>query len=193
MRTRTTRATAALLAAGALVLSLNGLGSPSAATPDPADATGARLEAQAGGATWRTRPFGGSIRAGQPEYYTVSVPRSGSYRVEMTGLITYDAAPASIQCFVVDLKKILADDFSGYYLVSTSDSETFFDNGLHEAIDVDLKKSRRILLACSSTVDIEVLKPITITFTRSGRFSNLPAKAYVPPAASSGDLLDDLR
>ncbi|GAA1479455.1 hypothetical protein GCM10009623_39010 [Nocardioides aestuarii] len=193
MSTPTTRVVVALLTAGALVLGLHSLSAPSVAAPDLANAPTARLEAQAGGTTYRTRPFGGKLVSGTPEYYTVSVPRSGSYRVEMTGLITYDAAPASVQCFVVDLKKILADDFSGYYLVSTSDSETFFDNGLNEVITVDLKKARRILLACSSTVDIEVLKPITVAFTRTGRFANLPAKRYVPPAPSSGDLLEGLR
>lgn len=186
------RIVAALLTAAALVLSLNGLTSPSTAAPNLANAPGARLETQAGGTAYRTRPFGAKIVAGRPEYYTVKVPRSGNYRIAMTGLVTYDATPASLSCFVVDLKKILAEDFSGYYLVSASDSEAVFDNGLNEVIDVDLKKSRRILLACSSSVDIEVLKPITITFERNGRFRNLPTKPYVPPARSSGDLLDDL-
>ena len=192
MTSRTTRAVVALLTAGALALSLNSLTSPSTAARGIQDAAAARLEAKPGGTTYRTRPFGGRIAAGAPEYYTVSVPRSGNYRVEMTGLITYDTSPAMIQCFVVDLRKILADDFSGYYLVSTSDSETAFDNGINEAIDVDLKKSRRILLACSSSVDIDVLKPITITFRRNGGFKNLRTRPYVPPATSPGDLLDGL-
>ena len=189
----TTRGAAVLLTAGALVLSLASLSSPSSAAPDVQDAAAARLEVKPGGTAYRTRPFGGRIAAGAPEYYTVSVPRSGNYRVEMTGLITYDTSPAMIQCFVVDLKKILADDFSGYYLVSTSDSESVFDNGINEAIDVDLKKTRRILLACSSSVDIVVLKPITVTFERNGGFKNLRARPYVPPATSPRDLLDGLR
>lgn len=193
MTNPTTRVAAALLTAGALVLSLNGLTGPSAASPDLADAAGARLEVQAGGTAYRARPFGAKIVAGTPEYYTVKVPRSGNYRVSLTGLMTYDATPASVSCFVVDLEKTLDDDFSGYYLVSTSDSEVVFDNGLNEVIDVDLKKARRILLACSSSVDIEVLKPITITFERNGRFRNLPTKPYEPPSPSSGDLVDDLR
>lgn len=192
MSSRTTRAAVALLTAGALALSLNNLTSPSSAAPGIQDAAAARLEVQHGGTTYRTRPFGGRIAAGRPEYYTVSVPRSGNYRVEMTGLITYDTSPAMIQCFVVDLKKILANDFSGYYLVSTSDSEAVFDNGINEAIDVDLKKTRRILVACSSSVDIDVLKPITVTFQRTGGFKKLRSRPYVPPAPSSGDLLGDL-
>lgn len=192
MISRNTRAAVALLTAGALALSLNSLSSPSSAAPGIQDAAAARLEVQPGGATYRTRPFGSRIAAGKPEYYTLSVPRSGNYRVEMTGLITYDTKPATIQCFVVDLKKILVEDFSGYYLVTTSDSETVFDNGIHEAIDVDLKKRRRILLACSSSVEIEVLKPITVTFQRNGGFKNLRARPYAPPATSPRGLLGNL-
>lgn len=193
MSSRTTRAAAALLATGALVLSVNSLGPPSVATPDLAAAPSTTLDVDASGSTYRARPFGPRIAAGKAEYFTVKVPRSGNYRVAMTGLIAYEATPASASCFVVDLEKILDDDYSGYYLVSTSESDSVFDNGLNEVIDVDLKKSRRILLSCSSTVDLEVLKPITVTFQRNGPFKNLSTKPYQPPSTSPGDLLDDLR
>jgi hypothetical protein len=192
MSTRSTRTAAALVAAAALVLGLNGLSSPTQAAPSIKNALTTELDVQAGGTTYRARPFGGSILASTPEYYTVKVPRSGNYHVTMTGFVNYATSPASLQCFVVDLQKILVEDFSGYYLVSFSDSETSFDFGLNEAIDVDLKRSRRILLACSSNADIDVLKPITIGFKRTGDFKNLNTNPYVPPVRSSQDLFGNL-
>jgi hypothetical protein len=188
MSTRTTRTAAALVAAVALVLGLNGLSSHTQAATSMRNAPTTELEAEADGTTYRARPFGDVIRADTPEYYTLTLPRSGTYHVTMTGFLNYDRSPASVQCFVVDLQKILDEDFSGYYLLSSSDSESSFDFGLNEAIDVALKKSRRILLTCQSNVDIDVLKPITIGFERTGRFKNLNTKPYDPPVRSSEGL-----
>lgn len=181
MSSQTTSTAAALVTAGALLLGLGALSAPTQAAPSMRNAPATDLDVQAGGTTYRARPFGTRILAGKPEFYTVKVPRSGNYHVTMTGFVNYDTSPAALQCFVVDLQKILDDDYSGYYLISSSDSEASFDFGLNEAIDVDLKRARGILLSCQSNVDIEVLKPITIGFQRSGRFKNLDTDRYTPP------------
>jgi hypothetical protein len=181
MTSRTISTATALAVAGALLLGLDGLSSPTQAAPSIRNAPATDLDVQARGTTYRARPFGTSIRAGTPEFYRVKVPRSGNYHVTMTGFVNYDTSPATLQCFVVDLQKILVDDYSGYYLISSSDSEASFDFGLNEAIDVDLKKAREILLSCQSSVDIDVLKPITVGFQRSGGFKNLDTDRYTPP------------
>lgn len=183
MTTRTTRLVAALASGALLVVGANTLTSSSQAAPG-ADAPAASVTSdRAGsGATLRVRPgFGGTINADTPEYFTVKLPKSGNYNVTMRGFMNYTTSPISTQCLVVDKQKILANNVSGFYLVSFSDSDAQYDFGLNESIDVDLKASRPLLVGCASDEDVSIIKPITITFKRNGAFTNLNAKPYTIP------------
>lgn len=193
MTARATRLAAALVAGGALVLGLHGLTTPTQAAPDQEDAPAAAGAERAGGAVYRVRPFGKRLRPQKPQYYTVRLPRSGNYEVTLRGFLNFESGPASYQCYVVDKRKILADDLTGYYVTAVGDSARGFDYGPDESIDVSLKKKRPLLVACASEdAVLDVLKPITVTFERNGRFKNLRATTFTPPPARPG-LFDGLR
>ena len=186
MSSRTTRTAATLAAVAALVLGVTSLSSPTQAAPGIRDAAAADLRARPDGGVLRARPFG-QLRPGKWEYYTVRLPRSGSYTVSMTGFINSDEPSVSVQCAVVDKQKILVDDFTGYYLNYRASSDAgVFDYGINETIDVELRKSRAILLACNASAAVQVLKPITVTFRRSPDFRRLPTKPFTPPTTPEG-------
>ena len=184
MTSKTIRFATALASGALLVVGANTLTSTSQAAPGGSDVAVTDVSARAGGAaTYRVRPFGGTIIDTVGEYYTAKVPSSGNYNVTLRGFINYDdaATTQSLQCIVGDKQKLLGGDFSGYNLVVFNDTDTGWDYGLNESIDVDLNKNRPILIACGSYGgDVDIIKPITVTFKRNGDFKNLPYKVFNP-------------
>jgi len=193
MTTRTTRTAAALVAAAALVVGLNGLSSPTQAAPSMKNSPTVALDVQAGGTVYRTRPFGNTLVDNVPKYFTVKIPRSGNYEVTMRGIASIGST-TSVQCLLGDKTKLLANDLTGLYAVEFVDGASSFGIvGMNEAIDVDLRKSRALLFACGAFGgDAAVAKPITATFERNGDFKNISAKPFTPPAPREADLFGNL-
>lgn len=179
MSSRTTRVAAALLTAGALVLSLNSLSSPSVAAPNFKNAPMVKLQEQAGTGTLRARPHGRVVSAPN-EYFTMRVPSNGNYHISMTGFVLPSTTPASYQCLVVDKNKALAGDESGYYLLEAFDDSMDNDYNLSAEIDVDLKKRRPLIIGCYTSVDLETPQPISYTFKKNGAFKKVTTNPFTP-------------
>ena len=181
MSSRTTRVAAALLTAGALVLSLNSLSSPSVAAPNFKNAPMVKLQEQAGTGTLRARPHGKVVSAPN-EYFTMRVPSDGNYHISMTGLVVPTTTPASYQCLVADKQKALANDLTGVYLIEPFSSETENDYNVDLEIDVNLKKRRALIIGCYTNVDLQTPQPISYTFKKNGAFKNVKTNVFDIPA-----------
>ncbi|MFD1948719.1 hypothetical protein, partial [Nocardioides aestuarii] len=172
MSSRTTRVAAALLTAGALVLSLNSLSSPSVAAPNFKNAPTIKLQQQAGTGTLRAKPHGQVVSAPY-EYFTMRVPADGSYHITMTGVVIPTTDPASYQCIVADKQKALANDLTGVYLINPFNSATDDGYNLDLEIDANLKKRRALIIGCYTDGDLQTPQPITYTFKKNGAFKNV--------------------
>lgn len=176
----TTRLAVALVAAGALALGLNGPSTPSVAAPNFQRAPNVALQETAGTGALRAKPHGRSVV--DQEYFTVRMPASGNYHVTMTGFALPSEEPASYQCLVVDKKKALASDESGYYLLETHDTSTDDpEYNIDLEIDVSLKKERPLLIGCLASVKIDTPQQITYTFRKNGAFRKLPTRKFTVP------------
>lgn len=177
MSSRTTRVAAALLTAGALVLSLNSLSTPSVAAPNFKNAPTVKLSEQAGTGTLRARPHG-QVLSAPYEYFTMRVPSDGNYHITMTGFVIPTTDPATYQCLVADKQKALANDLTGVYLINPFSSATDNSYNIDMEIDANLKKRRPLIIGCYTDGDLQTPQPISYTFKKNGAFKNVNTNVF---------------